>query len=119
MKKIILLLFILMTNLSFSLEIISVDPLNFGIVVEGDKTVSLNGIGVYVDGKAGGIVEIIVPETYDLYGNRMTIRPKKKVVKLDGSGRGKFRLDVKLKLKNRQEHKTLTDNLSIKVRYVD
>lgn len=118
MKKLILMFFLVM-SLSFSLEISSVDPLNFGVVVEGDRSVSLTDVGVYADGKPGERVEIIVPETYDLDGNKMTIRPREKVIKLDGSGRGKFRLDIKLELKNRQEYKTITDNLSIKIRYLD
>ncbi|WP_028855390.1 hypothetical protein [Psychrilyobacter atlanticus] len=118
MKKLIL-IFFLMMSFTFALEISSVDPLNFGTVVEGDRSVSLTGVGVYIDGKSGGVVEIIVPEIYDFDGNKMTIRPKEKVIKLDGSGRGKFRLDIKLELNNIQGYKTLTDNLSIKVRYVN
>lgn len=118
MKKIILLLF-LITSLSFSLEISSVDPFNFGVVVEGDRDVSLTDVGVYVDGKSGRTVEIIVPETYDLSGNKMIIRPKRKRIKLDGNGRGKFRLDIKLELNNIRGHKTITDNLPVKVRYVN
>lgn len=118
MKKIILLLF-LITSFTFALEISSVDPLNFGVVVEGDRSVSLNDIGVYVDGKSGGVVEIIIPEVYDLDGNKMTIKPRDKVIKLDGNGRGKFRLDIKLKLNNIKGRKTITNNLSVKVRYVN
>jgi len=116
MKKLILLLF-LITSLSFSLEITSVDPLNFGVVVEGDRNVSLTNVGVYVDGKAGKTVEIVVPDNYDLSGNKMIIKTRKKTIKLDGNGRGKFRLDIKLELNNIQGRKNITDNLSVKVRY--
>lgn len=118
MKKIIL-VFFLMISFTFALEISSVDPLNFGTVVEGDRSVSLTGVGVYVDGKSGGVVEIIMPEIYDLDGNKMTIRPREKVIKLDGNGRGKFRLDIKLELNNIKGRKTITNNLSVKVRYVN
>ena len=118
MKKLIL-IFFLVVSFGFSLEITSIDPLNFGVVVEGDRSVSLSDAGVYVEGKPGKRVEIIVPEIYDLDGNKMTIRSREKVIKLDGSGRGKFRLDIRLELNNTKEHKTITDNLSIKVRYVD
>ena len=118
MKKMIL-VFFLVFSFAFSLEISSVDSLNFGIVVEGDRSVSLSDAGVYVEGKSGGVVEIIVPEIYDLDGNKITIRPREKVIKLDGNGRGKFRLDMKLELNNIQGYKTLTDDLSIKIRYVD
>ena len=62
------------------------------------------------------LVDFII---YDFDGNKMIIRPKEKVIKLDGNGRGKFRLNIKLELNNIQGYKTLTDNLSIKVRYVD
>lgn len=117
MKKIIL-MFFLVISFSFSLEITDVDPFNFGVVVVGDKDVSLADVGVYVDGKSGRTVEIIVPKTYDLNGNKMTIRPKRKMIKLDGNGRGKFRLDIKLELSNIQAYKTITDNFPIKVRYV-
>jgi hypothetical protein len=108
-----------MTSLSFSLEITGVDSINFGIVVEGDKNVSLTDTGVYVDGRAGKNVEIIVAEIYDLDGNKMITKPREKRVKLDDSGKGKFILDIKLVLKNKQEYKTIIDNLFIKVRYVD
>lgn len=118
MKKIILLLF-LITSLSFSLEITGVDPLDFGIVIEGDKSVSLTDAGVYVDGRPGKSVEIIIPETYDLDGNKMIIKPREKVIKLDDSGKGKFSLDIRLELKNKQEYKTIVDNLFIKVRYMN
>lgn len=118
MKKLILMFFLVM-SFSFSLEITNVDPLNFGVVVVGDKDVSLTNVGVYVDGKSGRTVEIIVPETYDLNGNKMTIRPKRKIVKLDGNGRGKFRLDIKLELNNIRGSNTITNNLPIKVRYVN
>jgi len=118
MKKLILMFFLLI-SVSFSLEITSVDPLDFGIVVEGDRDVSLTDVGVYVDGRSGRNVEIIVPETYDLSGNKMIIRPKRKIIKLDGNGRGKFRLDIKLELNNIQAYKTITDNFPIKVRYIN
>lgn len=118
MKKIIL-LFFMVVSFGFSLEISSVDPLNFGVVVEGDRSVSLADIGVYVDGKSGRVVEIIVPETYDLDGNKMTIRPVRREIKLDGTGRGKFKLDIKLELDNIRGRSTITDNLSLIVRYVD
>lgn len=118
MKKVILLL-VLMTSFTFALEISSIDPLNFGVVVEGDRSVSLTDAGVYVEGKSGGVVEIIVPEIYDFEGNKMTIRPREKVIKLDGNGNGKFRLDIKLELNNIQGRKTIIDNLSVKVRYVN
>ncbi|OQY41824.1 MAG: hypothetical protein B6227_03995 [Fusobacteriia bacterium 4572_74] len=118
MKKLILLFFVVV-SFSFSLEISSVEPLNFGVVVMGDREVSLTDVGVYVEGKSGKKVEIIVPEIYDLDGNKMTIRPREKVIRLGDSGRGKFRLDIKLKLENIKEYKTLTDNLSIKIKYVD
>jgi len=118
MKKLIL-MFFLMVSFSFSLEISSVDPLNFGVVVAGDRGVSLTNVGVYVEGKAGKRVEIIVPETYDLDGNRMSIKVREKIIKLNGGGTGKFRMDIKLKLENTREYKTITDNLSIKVRYID
>lgn len=118
MKKIIF-LFFLISSLIFALEISSVDPLNFGTVVEGDRSVSLTDTGIYIDGKPGKNVEIIIPEIYDLDGNKMTIRPREKVIKLDGNGRGKFRLDIKLELNNIQGYKTITDNLSVKVRYVN
>ncbi len=118
MKKIILLLF-LITSLSFSLEITSVDPLNFGVVVAGDRDVSLTNVGVYVEGKSGKRVEIVVPETYDLNGNSMSIKVREKIIRLNNRGTGKFKLDIKLDLNNIQEHKTIKDNLSVKVRYVD
>ncbi|MCS5421066.1 MULTISPECIES: hypothetical protein [Psychrilyobacter] len=118
MKKLILMFFLVM-SFSFSLEISSVDPFDFGVVVEGDRSVSLTDVGVYVEGKSGKMVEIIVPETYDLDGNKMTIRPREKMIKLDGNGNGKFRLDIKLELNNISAHETLTDNLSIVVRYLD
>ena len=118
MKKIVILLFLVM-NISFSLEISSVDPLDFGVVVVGDRNVSLEDVGVYVEGKPGRNVEIIVPEIYDLDGNKMRIRVRQKQVRLDGGGKGKFRLNIELKLDNIGEYKTITDNLSIKVRYVD
>ncbi|UUV18785.1 hypothetical protein NRK67_16080 [Fusobacteria bacterium ZRK30] len=118
MKKLILLFFLVM-SFTFSLEISSIDPLNFGTVVEGDRSVSLTDVGVYVEGKSGGVVEIIVPEAYDLDGNKMIIRPRRKEIKLDGNGRGKFRLDIKLELNNIQGRRTITDNLSVKVRYAN
>lgn len=118
MKKIIL-VFFLMVSFTFALEISSVDPLNFGVVVVGDREVSLTDVGVYVEGKSSKRVEIIVPETYDLDGNKMDIRVREKTIMLNERGTGKFRLDIKLKLDNIKEYKTLTDNLSIKVRYVN
>jgi len=118
MKKLILLFFLVM-NFAFALEISSVDTLNFGTVVEGDRSISLNNVGVYIDGKSGGVVEIIIPKIYDLHGNKMTIIPREKEIRLDGNGNGKFRLDIELELKKKQEYRTITDNLSIKVRYVD
>jgi|ASRL01.1.fsa_nt_gi hypothetical protein len=118
MKKIILLLF-LITSLSFSLEITSIDPIDFGEVVEGDKKASLTDTGVYVHGKPGKDIEIIVAEIYDLDGNKMTTKPREKIVKLDDNGNGKFVLDIEVELKNNQEYKTITDNMLIKVKYVD
>lgn len=118
MKKVILLLF-LITSFTFALEISGIDPLNFGVVVEGDKSVSLSDVGVYVEGKSGKRVEIVVPEIYDLDGNKMIIRPREKIIRLNGNGSGKFRLDIKLELNNIKGRKTITDNLSVKVRYVN
>jgi len=118
MKKIIFFLF-LITTLSFSLEISSIDPLNFGTVVLGDRSVSLEGLSVYVEGKPGRKVEIIVPKDYNLEGNLMTIRVRNKIIVLDGNGRGEFRLNAKLTLKRISIDQKLNDKLSIKVRYVD
>jgi len=118
MKKIIFFLF-LITTLSFSLEISSIDSLNFGTVVIGDRSVSIDNLGVYVEGKAGKKVEIIVPKNYDLEGNPITIKVRNKVIVLDGNGRGEFRLNVKLILKKVNIDQKLNDRLSIKVRYVD
>lgn len=116
MKKIILMFFLIVT-FSFSLEISSVDPLNFGVVVAGDKSVSLSNVGVYIKGSPGKHVMIIVPKNYDLDGNKMTIIPREEKIILDGSGSGKFRLDIKLNLNNTIEYRVLTDNLPIKVKY--
>jgi len=118
MKKIIFFLF-LITAFSFSLEISSIDQLNFGTVVLGDRSVSLNDVGVYVEGKAGRKVEIIFPKEYDLEGNKMTIKTRNRVIILDGNGRGEFRLNVKLMLNKINIDQKLVDKLSIKVRYVD
>ena len=118
MKKIIFFLFFI-TTLSFSLEISSIDPLNFGTVVLGDRSVTLNDVGVYVEGKAGRKVEIILPEDYNLEGNPVIVKVRNKVLVLDGNGRGEFRLNVKLMLKKINIDQKLNDKLSIKVRYVD
>ena len=118
MKKIIL-LFLLIMNLSFSLEILSIDPLNFGTVVAGDRQVSLKGIGVYVEGKSGRKVEIIVPKTFNLEGNTMTIKVKEKQIRLNDRGNGRFILDIDLRLESINKYETLTDNLIVKVKYVD
>jgi hypothetical protein len=48
----------------------------------------------------------------------MTIRPRQQVIILDENGYGEFRLDMILNLSNINEYKTLTDNLTIKVRYI-
>lgn len=118
MKKLILFMF-LITNFIYGLEISSVDSLDFGVIIIGEKSTSMSDVGIYVEGKSGGTVEIIVPKTYSLDGNKMTIKPRKKIIKLDSKGKGEFKLDIKLELKNKQEYKTITDNLSIKVRYID
>jgi len=118
MKKLILIFFLVM-SVSFSLEITDIDSLDFGVVVAGDKNVSLTNVGVYIEGNPGKEVEIIIPETYDLKGNSMSIRMRENKIILNGEGRGKFRLDIKLKLNNISGNETLTDNLSIKVKYTD
>jgi hypothetical protein len=118
MKKIFLTFFLIM-SMAFSLEISNIDPLNFGTVVAGDKSVSLSDVEVSVKGRSGKRVEIIVPETYYLEGNRMDIKVKEKIIRLDGNGHGKFKLDIKLNLDNIKEYRLLTDNLSIKVEYID
>ncbi|MGB6127134.1 MAG: hypothetical protein WBG30_00135 [Psychrilyobacter sp.] len=118
MKKLIFLFFI-MVSISFALEISNIDPLDFGVVVEGDKGVLLTNVGVYVDGKSGKNVEIVVPEIYDLSGNKMIIKVREKKIRLDESGKGKFRLDVKLELNNTKGGKSLKENLYVKVLYVD
>ena len=117
MKKLIL-LFMLLSSLTFALEITSIDPLDFGVVVTGDRSVTLKNVGVYIDGSSGKRVEIIVPSTFKIDGNTMTIRPRQQVIILDENGYGEFRLDMVLNLTNINEYKTLTDNLTIKVRYI-
>jgi hypothetical protein len=117
MKKIIL-LFLLVINISFALEITSIDPIDFGTIVIGEKQVSLKNVGVYVDGRSGKEVEIVVPETFTLDGNEIAIKVREKTIILDDDGIGKFILDLDLNLEKIEENETLTDNLSIKVKYV-
>ena len=88
-------------------------------VVEGDRSVSLSGVGVYVKGDPGRNVEIDVPEIYELDGNKMRIRPDRRKIRLDNRGRGRFKLNVDLKLENTRAYRRMTDKLSVKVRYVD
>jgi len=117
MKKIIL-LFMLFGSLTFALEITSIDPLDFGVVVSGDRSVEIRNSGVYVEGKSGRRVKIIIPQIYKLGGNTMVIRPREEVIILDENGEGKFRLDITLNLTNTREYKTLRNDLTIKVEYV-
>lgn len=118
MKKIIM-LFMLTITTAFSLEIQDIDPLDFGEVVAGDRRVSLRGVKVYVKGDPNRSVEIVVPKRYELDGNEMTIDVEREEIVLDNGGRGRFRLNVDLKLQNTREYKTLTDRLYVKVRYSD
>ena len=118
MKKLMIVWFLLGT-LAFSLEILSIDPINFGVVVEGDKSVSLSDVGIYVDGRAGKDVELVIPDSFDIDGNNMKVKVREKIIKLDGNGRGRFRIDLKLDLDNVHRYDTITDKLSIKVRYLD
>ena len=117
MKKLVL-LFMLFGSLTFALEITSIDPLDFGTVVAGDRSVSIRNSGIYVEGSPGKQVEIIIPETYKLNGNTIIIRPKERIITLDENGEGVFRLDLTLNLSNIEEYETLTNNLTIKVRYI-
>jgi len=118
MKKLVLLFFLLI-NITFSLEVQSIDPLDFGAVVAGDRSVSLSGVGVYVKGNPGRSVEIEVPERYEIDGNEMRIKVERKKIILDNGGRGRFRLNVDLRLENTREYRRLTDKFSVKVRYTD
>ena len=118
MKKIIM-IFVLTITTAFSLEIQSIDPLDFGEVVAGDRRVSLRGVKVYVEGEPNRSVKIEVPNRYELDGNEMMIAVKRREIKLDNGGRGKFELNVDLKLQNTREYETLTDRLYVKVSYSD
>ncbi|MCK5780497.1 MAG: hypothetical protein KAH04_05720 [Psychrilyobacter sp.] len=117
MKKIFLLFFMIIST-AFSLEITSIDPLNFNPAVQGDKEAYLTDIGVYVKGEPGKRVEIIVPEIFITKGNKMEIEVKEKSVLLDSDGNGKFKMDVKLHVEKIEVYKTLTDKLSIRVKYL-
>ncbi|MCK5779570.1 MAG: hypothetical protein KAH04_01015 [Psychrilyobacter sp.] len=118
MKKIIF-LFLLLSSLTFSLKITSIDPINFGVVVEGDKGTAVKGINIAIQGSKGKVVEIIIPEEYDLDGNTMVITVEKKTIILDDKGLGIFSLDIDLKLTNITSYQTLVDKLDVKVKYLD
>lgn len=118
MKKIIM-LFILTVTTVFSLEIQSIDPLDFGEVVSGDRSVRLSGVGVYVKGDPNRKVRIDVPRKYEVEGNEMIIEVGKRVIVLDSGGRGRFKLNVDLKLRDTRKYETITDRLNVKVSYVD
>jgi len=118
MKKIFL-LFILLSSLTFSLKVTNTDPIDFGVVVEGDKGASVKNVKIAVKGSKGKVVEIIVPEKYDLDGNTMTINVENKSITLDENGLGAFNLNVDLKLTNISSYQTLVDELSVKIKYLD
>lgn len=118
MKKLIM-LFILTVTTVFSLEIQDIDPLDFGEVVAGDRRVSLRGVKVYVKGDPNRSVVIEVPRRYELDGNEMLIDVERREIKLDNGGRGRFKLNVDLRLQNTRKYETLTDRLYVKVKYSD
>ncbi len=115
MKKVFV-LFLLLVNISFSLKVISVEPIDFGSVIKGENS-KLEGVKIEVRGSSGKKVKIDVPKKYVLDGNIMEISAKEDTIYLGKDGKGSFELDIELEVKETEDYKTLTDSIDIKVLY--